>query len=281
MILVTLGTQDKDFSRLLKAIDKQIKNKKIKEKVIVQSGYTKYESKNMEMFDLIPEEDLERLVKECRILITHGGVGSILLGLKYNKPIIAAARCEKYKEHTNDHQKQILKEFEKDGYLLELKKFDKLDELLEKANKFHPKKYKSNTDKFISNINDYIKNDNHTSFFNKTLNLVGNGYRGIIFNFINVILFLMFINNFSVVASSIISYIIINIFSILFLKFVNIKINKKTYICTQLLILMLDILLPYLLTINNLSNIFIKVISNIITLIISYFILKTILEKNN
>lgn len=32
MILVTLGTQDKSFDRLLKAIDKEIENKNIKEK---------------------------------------------------------------------------------------------------------------------------------------------------------------------------------------------------------------------------------------------------------
>ena len=31
MILVTLGTQDKSFDRLLKAIDKEIENKNIKE----------------------------------------------------------------------------------------------------------------------------------------------------------------------------------------------------------------------------------------------------------
>ena len=43
MIFVTLGTQDKTFERLLKAIDKAIENGEIKEKVIVQAGNTKYE----------------------------------------------------------------------------------------------------------------------------------------------------------------------------------------------------------------------------------------------
>ena len=41
MILVTLGTQDKSFSRLLEQIDKEIKKGNIKEKVIVQAGCTK------------------------------------------------------------------------------------------------------------------------------------------------------------------------------------------------------------------------------------------------
>ena len=51
MILITLGTQDKSFERLLKAVDKEIENGNIKEKVIAQIGTTKYESKNMELFD--------------------------------------------------------------------------------------------------------------------------------------------------------------------------------------------------------------------------------------
>ena len=77
----------------------------IKEKVVVQAGCTKYESKNMEIFDLIPMEKFDDLIKSCDLLITHGGVGSIITGLKNNKKVIAAARLEKYKEHTNDHQK--------------------------------------------------------------------------------------------------------------------------------------------------------------------------------
>ena len=51
MIFVTLGTQDKGFSRLLEAIDKEIEKGNIKEKVVVQAGHTKYESSYMEIFD--------------------------------------------------------------------------------------------------------------------------------------------------------------------------------------------------------------------------------------
>ena len=53
MILVTLGTQDKKFTRLLEAIQKQIDKGNIKDKVIVQAGCTKYESKDMEILDLL------------------------------------------------------------------------------------------------------------------------------------------------------------------------------------------------------------------------------------
>lgn len=156
MIFVTLGTQDKGFKRLLEAIQKQIDLGNIKEKVVVQAGCTKFESKDMEVFDLIPFDEFDKLISQADLLITHGGVGSIITGLKNNKKVIAAARLKKYKEHTNDHQLQIIKNFAKEGYILELDDFDKLDEVLLKAKEFKPKKYESNNDKFVSIIKDYI-----------------------------------------------------------------------------------------------------------------------------
>ena len=59
MILVTLGTQDKEFTRLLEAIDREIKNGVITDKVVVQAGCTKFKSDNMEIFDLIPANEFD------------------------------------------------------------------------------------------------------------------------------------------------------------------------------------------------------------------------------
>ena len=68
MILVTLGTQDKSFVRLLEALQKQIDLGNIKDKVVVQAGYTKFKSKDMEIFELIPMEKFDDLIKSCDIL---------------------------------------------------------------------------------------------------------------------------------------------------------------------------------------------------------------------
>ena len=61
MILVMLGTQNNSFHRLLEEVEKNIENGTIQEDVIVQAGYTKFESKHMQIFDLIPKEKLEEL----------------------------------------------------------------------------------------------------------------------------------------------------------------------------------------------------------------------------
>ena len=158
MIFVTLRTQDKNFDRLLVAIDKEIKKGNIKEKVIVQAGTTNFKSENMEIFDLISKDEFEKLMSKCDLLITHGGVGSILTGLSHNKKVIAAARLAKYKEHVNDHQVQIVGDFAKKGYILELRDFSKLGTLLKKAKTFKPKKYISNTNNMINLLEDFIDN---------------------------------------------------------------------------------------------------------------------------
>lgn len=85
MILITLGTQDKQFTRLLSVVQNEIDKGNIKDKVIVQAGHTKFESNDMEIFDLIDREKFSNLISECDVLITHGGVGSIITGLQNNK----------------------------------------------------------------------------------------------------------------------------------------------------------------------------------------------------
>lgn len=167
MIFVTLGTQDKGFPRLLEAIDKQIEKGNIKEKVIVQAGLTEYESKNMEIFDLVPQKDFDKYVDEASLIITHGGAGSILTAVKKGKKVIAAARLAKYREHNNDHQLQIVEEFSEKGYILELDNFDELDKVLKKAKTFKPKKYVSNTKNIENLVTKYIEEYDNISWFNK------------------------------------------------------------------------------------------------------------------
>lgn len=154
MIFVILGTQDKQFPRLLHAIQKQIDNGNIskEEKIIVQSGSTQYKSDNMEIKDYIGIRKFEKLVDEADLIICHAGVGTILTALKKNKKIIAAARLKKYGEHVNDHQLQILDNFNKSGYVLALDDFDKLDILLKQAKNFKPAQFKSNKKFFLKQL---------------------------------------------------------------------------------------------------------------------------------
>jgi len=159
MILITLGTQDKEFRRLLDLVQEQIDKGKIKDRVVVQAGHTKYESDDMEIFDLIDREEFSKLISECDILITHGGVGSIITGLQNNKKVIVAPRLAKYNEHMNNHQIQITENFCKKGYILPLYDGDDLGKVLKKIEKFKPNKFESNTKNMIKLVSDFIDNN--------------------------------------------------------------------------------------------------------------------------
>lgn len=276
MIFVTLGTQDKSFDRLLKAIDKEIENGNIKEKVIVQAGYTKYESPNMEIFDLLPAEEFEKYFDEADLIITHGGVGSILSGIKKNKKVIAAARLSKYKEHTNDHQKQIIEEFSSKGYILELKDFNKLGLLIQKSSSFKPKKFESNTENMVKLIENYIKDSNNTSWFNKYRFIVSNILFLIsifILNIIGVKILELF--NIEFIYSSIISLTIIGLLVFIINKWINNNSIIKRIIKYLLFVLIYIISIVIFINIfkldNNITNILSFIISSILYFIINIF----------
>lgn len=161
MILVTLGTQDKKFYRLLEEIDNLLLQKKIKDKVIVQAGSSsnyKSKSKKMQIFNLIPMDEFDKLIKDCNLLITHGGVGTILSGLKNKKKIIAVPRLAKYKEHVNNHQLQIVSNFSDEDYLLKVENIKTLWSVIEYSKVFKPKKYVENNKKFVRILEQEIDN---------------------------------------------------------------------------------------------------------------------------
>ena len=156
MILVLLGTQNNSFERLLKKIDNLIENKIINDKVIAQVGYTKYSTNNIEMVDFISKEKLEKYVEESDFIITHGGVGSILLSLEKGKKVIAIPRLHKYKEHINDHQKEIIEVFNEKEYIIGIQDVEDLEDAIKRIKDFKPKKYKQDNSKMLKIIEDFI-----------------------------------------------------------------------------------------------------------------------------
>lgn len=158
MILVLLGTQNNSFNRLLEEIEKNIKNGTIKEEVIVQAGYTKFETDKMKIIDLMSKEQLEKFQDEADLIITHGGVGSIISSIEKGKKVIAVPRMHEYGEHVNNHQKEIVKDFNDKGYIIGIEKVEDLKQAIEKIKKFEPKKYQPNNEKMLKIIEEFIDN---------------------------------------------------------------------------------------------------------------------------
>lgn len=153
MILVTLGTQKQQFTRLLNYIE----SLDIKDEIIVQAGHTKYKSKKMRIFDFVDYEKMAEYVDKANIIITHGGTGSITGPLKKGKTVIACPRKSVYCEHVDDHQEQIVNIFYEEGYILKLDEDTNLSELIKQAKSFKPKKFISNTKNFIDKLKKNIE----------------------------------------------------------------------------------------------------------------------------
>ena len=159
MILVLLGTQNNSFHRLLEEIQKNIDNGNIKEEVVVQKGYTKFESKDMTIYDELPIEKFNELIEKADLVITHGGVGSIINSITKGKKVIAVPRLKKYNEHVNDHQLDIIQTFDEMGYIIGIQEVQQLGEAIKKVKEFKPKKYVKNTGNIIKIIEDFIDNN--------------------------------------------------------------------------------------------------------------------------
>lgn len=105
MILVTVGTPQQPFDRLVKAADEYAAQ--TAETVVIQAGTTTYEPKHANYFRWTTFQDMERLTQEARIVVAQASAGAIILALKFGKPVIVVPRLSKFGEHFNDHQSQL------------------------------------------------------------------------------------------------------------------------------------------------------------------------------
>ncbi len=151
MIFVALGTYI-PFERLIKRID-QIAPQ-IKEKIIIQTGDTKYKPKNCESFDWAPS--LDPYMKKARLIICQSALSMVEAIREHKKPVITVPRQYKYKEHINDHQVEFAQYIEKKFGIKAIYNIkDLTPELIKSYNKFIAIDTK-NLKMLQNNIKDYI-----------------------------------------------------------------------------------------------------------------------------
>ena len=109
MIFVTVGTHEQPFNRLIEKMDELVESGKIKEKVVVQYGFSTYEANHCEMHQMMSFDEMQQAFKEARIVITHGGPSSFVEALQYGKVPIVVPRQQEFNEHVNNHQFDFVK----------------------------------------------------------------------------------------------------------------------------------------------------------------------------
>ncbi|XME02204.1 PssE/Cps14G family polysaccharide biosynthesis glycosyltransferase [Lachnospiraceae bacterium C1.1] len=159
MIFITLGSQKFQFNRLLKAVDEQVRNGKISDKIFAQIGASDYKPINFEYKDFLNRDEFAEAMTKSDIVITHGGTGAIIGAVKKGKKVIAIPRRKKYGEHVDDHQIQLIRQFKELNLIYECLECDDISKAIDVVKKNEYEKYNSNTQKIIKSIEEFIEKE--------------------------------------------------------------------------------------------------------------------------
>jgi UDP-N-acetylglucosamine transferase subunit ALG13 len=105
MILATVGNHTQAFDRLIQAIDNIAPT--ISEEILIQVGISRYKPVNAAYFGFVGESEMDQLMAQASMIISHSGVASLLKALFLRKPTIIVPRSKKFGEHIDDHQLEL------------------------------------------------------------------------------------------------------------------------------------------------------------------------------
>ena len=101
VILVTVGTHHQPFTRLLGALAM------LPDDVVVQHGHSRPPSGVGRVVAFLPFPELVELMAVADVVVTHAGVGSILLALRCGHTPVVVPRRRQHSEHVDDHQVEL------------------------------------------------------------------------------------------------------------------------------------------------------------------------------
>ena len=107
MILVTVGTEQFPFNRLMHWMETILECSVINEDVVIQSGSCTVVPQGATVHSILPENQFKDLVKSARVVISHCGEGSYLLLCQMQVPFILVPRSSAFGEHVDNHQLEM------------------------------------------------------------------------------------------------------------------------------------------------------------------------------
>jgi UDP-N-acetylglucosamine transferase subunit ALG13 len=126
-VLVTVGTNEAPFDRLLKAVSGLDLGG---ERVIVQHGASSVRPAGSECVDFLPFDELDDLARAARVVVCHAGIGSVAVALAHGRRPIVVPRLHRHGEAVDDHQAFFARRLEAAGLATVVDDLDRLPELL-------------------------------------------------------------------------------------------------------------------------------------------------------
>jgi UDP-N-acetylglucosamine transferase subunit ALG13 len=103
VIFATVGTTHFPFDRLVEAVA----TLSTEEEVVVQRGPSTVAVPGASVVDFLSFDELVEHVRRSRVVISHAGVGSIMVALAHGKRPIVVPRLARFGEAVDDHQVQV------------------------------------------------------------------------------------------------------------------------------------------------------------------------------
>jgi UDP-N-acetylglucosamine transferase subunit ALG13 len=100
MIVVTTGTNEQAFDRLVRAVARL----RITEDLLVQHGSSREAHGAGEWVDFLAFDTLADAMRRSRVVVCHAGVGSIMLARRCGRTPVVMARRVALGEAVDDHQ---------------------------------------------------------------------------------------------------------------------------------------------------------------------------------
>jgi UDP-N-acetylglucosamine transferase subunit ALG13 len=155
MIFLTVGTQF-PFDRLVKFVDDAVSQDGFKEEIFAQIGESSYRPHNFEGVSSLEKRLFDKRIREASGIISHAGMGTIMMALDNRKPLLVMPRLKKYGEVVNDHQVAIAKRFEKLGHILVAYDVEDLPDRMRKLKNFVPRKRKASPHAVADRIHHFL-----------------------------------------------------------------------------------------------------------------------------
>lgn len=114
MIFVTVGTNEARFERLVRAVAALPND----EPFVIQHGHSPAIPRpNCELVDFLPYEAMVETMRSARVVVTHAGVGSVMVALSNGKRPVVVPRRKALGEAVDDHQLQLGRRFAQAGFV--------------------------------------------------------------------------------------------------------------------------------------------------------------------
>ena len=113
MILVTVGTNEARFDRLLEALEDLPEGTDL----FVQHGPSPIRPAGATCTDYLGFDELVEKMREARAVVTHAGVGSVLTALLNGTRPIVVPRLQRFGEAVDDHQLHFGRRAESAGFV--------------------------------------------------------------------------------------------------------------------------------------------------------------------